>query len=277
MNYFALIDFIKKKKTFLCIGLDTDINLIPSFFLNCNFPLFAFNKAIIDETCDYCIAYKINTAFYESLGEYGWEQLKMTAEYIKENYSEILLIADAKRSDVFHSSVYYAKAFFENLPFDAITINPYLGYDTISPFLNYKDKFFIILALTSNKSATDFQLLKLENGKYLFEKVIEKSLEWSSYKNIMYVVGATKVEFFKKVRELAPLNFLLVPGLGFQGGELESVIKYGANENFGLILNYSRTIIYSSSDENFAKKAKEIAKNISNQIWQIYSKFFKFI
>lgn len=267
---------IKQKKSCLCVGLDTDINKIPHFLLNEKYPLFEFNKAIVDVTSDYCIAYKVNVAFYEALGSYGWEQLELTADYIKTNYPYLFLIADAKRGDIGNTSEQYAKAFFENLPFDAITISPYMGYDSIAPFLKYDNKVVILLALTSNKGAEDFQLLKLENNRFLFEHVLLTSKKWSNPDKIFYVVGATKAEYLQKVRSIIPENFILVPGIGAQGGNLEEVIKYGINSNFGIMINSSRSIIYASNNTDFEIKARDEAQKLSLEIYELSKRYFNF-
>jgi len=251
MNYKQLKTQIFKKNSFLCIGLDSDINKIPSFLLETEDPVFEFNKQIIDSTHDIAVAYKPNTAFYESRGSNGWISLEKTVEYIKHNYPEIFIIADAKRGDIGNTSKEYAKAFFENMNFDAITVAPYMGSDSVKPFLSFDEKWVIILALTSNKGANDFQFANLSSQeKVLFEKVLKTSQEWGSSENTMFVVGATKAEYLKKVRKIAPNHFLLIPGVGAQGGNLQEVAKNGMNKNCGLLVNSSRGIIFSSSNKD---------------------------
>ncbi|OFX68670.1 MAG: orotidine 5'-phosphate decarboxylase [Bacteroidetes bacterium GWE2_29_8] len=258
-----IIKQINIKKTFLCVGLDTDIEKIPTFLLDYEDPIFEFNKRIIDATQNYCISYKLNLAFYESQGIKGWESLAKTVNYIPK---DIFKIADAKRGDIGNTSKMYAKAIFEHFSFDAITVSPYMGSDSISPFLEYSNKWVIILGLTSNKGADDFQLIKDNKGKHLFENVIETSQRWGTQENIMYVVGATKTEYLEKIRNIIPDNFLLIPGVGKQGGNLEDVFKYGANKDCGLIVNSSRDIIYASNDQTFAEEAKKKAKEISSSM-----------
>jgi orotidine-5'-phosphate decarboxylase len=266
MNLLQITSEIKQKQSFLCIGLDTDINKIPKFLLNTKDPLFAFNKAIIDNTAEYSIAYKPNIAFYEALGKKGWESLEQTAWYIKQNYPSIFLIADAKRGDIGNTSSQYAKAFFETMPFDAITVAPYMGSDSISPFLHVKDKFIILLALTSNAGANDFQYFKNQDGMCLFEKVLKESRQWAGTDKIMYVVGATRAEMLSQIRKIIPEHFLLVPGIGAQGGDLDEVVKYGINKNVGLIVNSSRSIIYASQNGDFDKQSAVAAKQIQQKM-----------
>ncbi len=267
MNYSELFEQIKKKKSFLCVGLDTDINKIPEFLLEKEDPMFEFNKAIVDATQEYTIAYKPNIAFYESMGTKGWISLEKTVKYIKSNYPEIFLIADAKRGDIGNTSKMYAKAFLETMDFDSITVAPYMGEDSVTPFLDYKNKWVILLALTSNKGAFDLQFFKSDDeNKVLYEKVLEKSQDWGNKENMMYVVGATKAEMLEGIRKIIPDHFLLVPGVGAQGGSLEEVVKYGINKNCGLIVNSSRGIIYASKDANFAEVAKEKAKELQLQM-----------
>jgi len=263
MNRQQLFNLIQKKQSFLCVGLDTDINKIPKHLLENDDPLFEFNKGIIDVTHEYAVAFKPNLAFYESLGENGWKSLRKTVEYIRSITGDIFIIADAKRGDIGNTSAMYAKTFFETMDFDAITLAPYMGLDTVSPFLAYKDKWSIILALTSNKSASDFQYLKNENtGDRLFESVLKTSQNWGSVNQLMYVVGATKAEALKEIRKIVPDHFLLVPGVGAQGGSLKEVAEYGMNDHCGLLVNSSRGIIYASADEDFKVKAKEKAKEM---------------
>jgi len=253
-----LISEIKKKKSFLCIGLDVDLNKIPKHLLTEEDPIFTFNKAIIDATHHLCVAYKPNTAFYEAYGLKGWRALEKTIEYLNENYPEIFTIADAKRGDIGNTSTMYAKAFLEDLGFDSVTVAPYMGKDSVEPFLAFDDKHTILLALTSNKGAFDFQT-KTVDGKELYKKVLETSKSWDNSKNLMYVVGATKAEYFQEIRNIIPESFLLVPGVGAQGGNLQDVCKYGMNPNVGLLVNSSRGIIYASQDHDFAQAAKQSA------------------
>lgn len=267
MKYAELFEQIKAKQSFLCIGLDSDFEKLPKHLLNSEFPVFEFNKQIIDETAKYTVAYKPNLAFYESLGLAGWRSLEMTVEYIRDNFPEIFIIADAKRGDIGNTSKLYAKAVFEKMDFDAVTVAPYMGEDSVKPFLTYENKWVILLALTSNKGADDFQYFT-ENGLRLFEKVLEKSQEWGNSENMMYVVGATRAEMLSDVRKIAPNHFLLVPGIGAQGGSLHEVAKYGMNRHCGLLVNSSRAIIFADSSENFAKiagaKAKEVQEEMQN-------------
>lgn len=260
-----LISEIKKKQSFLCVGLDTDISKIPVFLKSEKDAVFTFNKSIIDSTADYTIAYKPNLAFYEAMGLKGWQSLEKTVNYIKENYPEILIIADAKRGDIGNTSTQYAKAFFETLPFDAITIAPYMGSDSVSPFLKFDEKFVILLVLTSNVGANDFQYFK-QNDEYLFERVLKESLNWANKENMMYVVGATRAEMLGRVRKIVPEHFLLIPGVGAQGGSLQEVAKYGMTNDCGLIVNSSRAIIYASSELNFDQKAANEAKQIQEEM-----------
>ena len=260
-----LVAQIKKKKSFLCIGLDVDLEKIPSHLLNNEDPIFAFNKAIIDATHDFCVAYKPNTAFYEAYGLKGWKSLEKTINYLNETYPEIFTIADAKRGDIGNTSAMYAKAFFEDLAFDSVTVAPYMGKDSIEPFLTFKDKHTIMLALTSNEGAFDFQTKKI-NEKEVYKHVLETSKNWKNSENLMYVVGATKAEYFKEIRKIVPNSFLLVPGVGAQGGSLQDVCTYGLSENIGLLVNSSRGIIYASKDLNFAKNAALKAEELQQQM-----------
>ena len=260
-----LVAQIKKKKSFLCIGLDVDLEKIPSHLLNNEDPIFAFNKAIIDATHHFCVAYKPNTAFYEAYGLKGWKSLEKTINYLNETYPEIFTIADAKRGDIGNTSAMYAKAFFEDLAFDSVTVAPYMGKDSIEPFLAFKDKHTIMLALTSNEGAFDFQTKKI-NEKEVYKHVLETSKNWKNSENLMYVVGATKAEYFKEIRKIAPNSFLLVPGVGAQGGSLQDVCKYGLTKNIGLLINSSRGIIYASKDLNFAKDAALKAEELQIQM-----------
>ena len=264
-----LIHQIKSKKSFLCVGLDSDITKIPKHLLEFEDPIFEFNKAIIDATKDVAVAYKPNLAFYESLGSEGLKSLEKTMEYIP---SEIFTIADAKRGDIGNTSKLYARAFFDNMNFDSITVAPYMGHDSVAPFLEFDNKWVILLALTSNEGALDFQFLQLDVGKNkLHEKVLQKSQEWGTTENMMYVVGATRGESIGKVRKLIPEHFLLVPGVGSQGGSLEDVAKYGLNMDCGLLVNSSRGIIYASDGEDFADKARESATELQKQMAHILS------
>jgi orotidine-5'-phosphate decarboxylase len=261
MNHSQLFGNIKTKRSFLCVGLDPEIEKIPSFLLKENDPVLSFNKGIIDATHKYAIAYKPNIAFYECLGSEGWKTLELTVRYIKENYPGIFVIADAKRGDIGNTSKMYAKAFLENMPFDAITVAPYMGEDSVAPFLSYNDKWVVLLALTSNKGADDFQYHD-EDGIRLFERVLSVSQKWGSTDNIMYVVGATRAEMLKEIRRIVPDHFLLVPGVGAQGGSLEEVAKYGMNNKCGLLVNSSRGIIFADNSENFDRVAGEKAHEI---------------
>lgn len=261
MTYDQLFEQIKKKKSFLCVGLDSDIAKIPSHLLEEEDPVFAFNKAIVDATAEVAIAYKPNIAFYECRGVEGWRSLEKTVAYIKENYPEIFTIADAKRGDIGNTSQMYAKAFLETLDFDAITVAPYMGEDSVTPFLQYEGKWVVLLALTSNKGAFDFQFFEQE-GERLYERVLRKSQEWGNDRNMMYVVGATKADMLEGIRKIVPEHFLLVPGVGAQGGSLEEVAKYGMNNHCGLIVNSSRGIIFADKTENFARRAGEEARKL---------------
>lgn len=261
-----LFQNIQKKASFLCVGLDTDLNKIPKHLLTEEDPVFEFNKAIIDATADYCIAYKPNLAFYECLGVEGWISLEKTVNYIRTNYPTQFIIADAKRGDIGNTSTMYAAAFFEKMKFDAITVAPYMGIDSVKPFLSYEEKWVILLALTSNKGSSDFQFIEDQQGNRLFESVLSKSQEWGSEEQLMYVVGATQGKMFEDIRKKAPNHFLLVPGVGAQGGSLEEVCKYGMNSQCGLIVNSSRGIIYADSSENFAQGAQEAAQSLQQEM-----------
>jgi orotidine-5'-phosphate decarboxylase len=258
MNHLQLFGNIKSKRSFLCVGLDPEIEKIPTFLLKENDPVFSFNKRIIDATHNYTVAYKPNIAFYECRGAEGWKTLEQTVKYIKENYPDIFVIADAKRGDIGNTSKMYAKAFLENMPFDALTVAPYMGEDSVTPFLSYKDKWVVLLALTSNKGADDFQYHN-EDGLRLFERVLSVSQKWGTTDNIMYVVGATRAELLREIRRIVPDHFLLVPGVGAQGGSLEDVAKYGMNNKCGLLVNSSRGIIFADNSENFDRVAGEKA------------------
>lgn len=270
MNREQLFEVIKQKKSFLCIGLDTDINKIPSHLLSTDDPVFEFNKQIIDATFEVTAAYKPNLAFYESMGPKGWESLQKTVAHIRSKGENIFIIADAKRGDIGNTSEMYAKTFFETMDFDAVTLAPYMGLDTVSPFLNYEGKWSVILALTSNKSAADFQYIEdKETGDKLFETVLKKSSSWGTSDQIMYVVGATKAEALAGIRQIVPEHFLLVPGVGAQGGSLQEVAKYGLNGHCGLLVNSSRGIIYASKENDFAEKAYEAAKEMQVEMDEI--------
>ena len=273
MNSETLFENIKKKKSFLCIGLDTDINKIPQSLLKYQDPIFEFNKQIIDATHDLCVAYKPNTAFYEQLGSSGWLSLEKTVNYIKTKHPDIFLIADAKRGDIGNTCDMYAKAFFENMRFDAITVAPYMGEDSVKPFLLYKDKWAILLALTSNKSAHDFQFD--DSNTNLYEKVISKSKKWGTENNLMYVVGATKAEMLKDIRKIIPNHFLLVPGVGAQGGSLSEVAKYGMNNKCGLLINSSRSIIYANNTPDFAIYSRKKTYELKTEMEKLLAKFIK--
>ncbi|WP_242132851.1 orotidine-5'-phosphate decarboxylase [Aestuariivivens marinum] len=270
MTTAQLISEIKKKQSFLCIGLDVDLNKIPQHLLQEEDPIFAFNKAIIDATHHLCVAYKPNTAFYEAYGLKGWKALEKTINYLNEKHPEIFTIADAKRGDIGNTSSMYAKAFFEDLAFDSVTVAPYMGKDSVEPFLAFKDKHTILLALTSNQGAFDFQT-KTVGDKELYKQVLETSKTWHNAENLMYVVGATKAEFLEDIRQIIPNSFLLVPGVGAQGGNLQDVCKYGMNANIGLLINSSRGIIYASNKEDFANAAAEKAKDIQIVMQSILS------
>ncbi|MDT7832231.1 orotidine-5'-phosphate decarboxylase [Flavobacteriaceae bacterium S356] len=260
-----LISEIHKKKSFLCIGLDVDLNKIPSFLLEKEDPIFEFNKAIIDATHHLCVAYKPNTAFYEAYGIKGWKALKRTIEYINTNHPEIFTIADAKRGDIGNTSTMYAKAFFKDLAFDSVTVAPYMGKDSVEPFLAFDNKHTILLALTSNKGAFDFQTKEVQN-KEVYKQVLETSKSWHNSENLMYVVGATKAEYLADIRTIVPSSFLLVPGVGAQGGNLQDVCKYGMNDSVGLLINSSRGIIYASSGKDFAEASANKALELQQQM-----------
>ena len=262
MNRKALIDQIFQKKSFLCVGLDPDLNKIPKHLLKTSDPIFEFNKAIIDATSDLCVAYKPNLAFYECLGISGWKSFQKTIEYIPK---ECLIIADAKRGDIGNTSLYYAKTFFETFSCDALTIAPYMGSDSVKPFLTHENKWAVVLAMTSNEGARDFQFLEANNVP-IFEAVVEKCKEWGSEGNMMFVVGATRSEDIAKMRKLAPNHFFLVPGVGAQGGSLKEVVAYGINKECGLLVNSSRAIIYADQTENFAFGAKKEALKIQTEM-----------
>jgi len=265
----ALFANICRKKSFLCVGLDTDLKKIPQHLLNEEDPIFAFNKAIVDATADLCVAYKPNLAFYESLGVTGWQALEKTVAYIRANYPDQFLIADAKRGDIGNTSEMYARTFFQQFNFDSVTVAPYMGEDSVKPFLGYEGKWVILLALTSNKGSHDFQFTQDADGERLFEKVLRRSQEWGSTDTLMYVVGATQGSMFADIRKVAPDHFLLVPGVGAQGGDLNEVCNYGLNNRCGLIVNSSRQILYAAKDETFADAARQEALKVQADMERI--------
>lgn len=263
-----LIAQIQQKKSFLCIGLDVDLDKIPKHLLETEDPIFEFNKAIIDATHDLAVSFKPNVAFYESYGIKGWQSLQKTINYLNENHPEIFTIADAKRGDIGNTSAMYAKAFFEDMNCDSVTVAPYMGKDSVEPFLAFENKHTILLALTSNEGAFDFQTLTID-GKELYKHILETSKTWKNAQNLMYVVGATKAEYFGEIRKIVPDSFLLVPGIGAQGGSLSEVCKYGMNKNVGLLVNSSRGIIYASNGTDFDQKAREEALKLQQEMQQI--------
>ena len=266
MTTAQLVEQIKAKKSFLCIGLDVDLDKIPKQLLEEEDPIFAFNKAIIDATHEVAVAYKPNTAFYEAYGLKGWSALKKTIDYLNKKYPEIFTIADAKRGDIGNTSTMYAKAFFEDLGFDSITVAPYMGRDSVEPFLAFGEKHTIMLALTSNPGAFDFQTKDLKNGAEVYKTVLKTSKTWKNSENLMYVVGATKAEYLADIRKIVPDSFLLVPGVGAQGGNLQDVCKYGMNQNVGLLINSSRGIIYASAKADFAEAAASKAAQLQEEM-----------
>ena len=270
----ALVSEIKKKQSFLCIGLDVDLSKIPTHLLELEDPIFEFNKAIIEATHHLCVAYKPNTAFYEAYGLKGWRSLEKTINYLNTNHPEIFTIADAKRGDIGNTSSMYAKAFFEDLAFDSITVAPYMGKDSIEPFLEFSNKHTIMLALTSNAGAYDFQTITTMDGKPLYQSVLETSKSWINSENLMYVVGATKATYFSEIRKILPDSFLLVPGVGAQGGSLAEVCKYGMNAQVGLLVNSSRGVIYASQDIDFASQAAQKAQVLQSEMAQIMAHYF---
>ena len=261
-----LIQNIKAKRSFLCVGLDTDLKKIPAHLLNEEDPIFAFNKAIIDATAAYCVAYKPNLAFYEAFGVKGLMAFEKTVRYIQENYPDQFIIADAKRGDIGNTSAMYARTFFEEYNLDSVTVAPYMGEDSVTPFLGYDGKWVILLALTSNKGSHDFQLTESTDGEKLFQKVLRKSQEWAGNDQMMYVVGATQGQAFEEIRKIVPDHFLLVPGVGAQGGSLSEVCKYGMTQECCLLVNSSRAIIYADNTENFASAAAEAAKAVQQEM-----------
>lgn len=266
MNKQQLFENIRRKKSFLCVGLDIDIKKIPQHLLTEEDPIFAFNKAIIDATADLCVAYKPNLAFYESLGLEGWKAFEKTVRYLKENYPDQFIIADAKRGDIGNTSEMYARSFFEHLDIDAVTVAPYMGEDSVKPFLNYEGHWVIVLGLTSNKGSQDFQFTTDAQGERLFEKVLRVTQTWATDDQLMFVVGATQGKLFIDVRRIAPDHFLLVPGVGAQGGSLQEVAQYGMNDRCGLLVNSSRGIIYADKSEAFAEAARREAEKISREM-----------
>ncbi|WP_304411856.1 orotidine-5'-phosphate decarboxylase [Duncaniella muris] len=273
MNRQQIIEQIRKKGTFLCVGLDTDIKKIPEHLLTEEDPMFAFNKAIIDATAPYCVAYKPNTAFYESRGTEGWQTLERTVNYLRTNYPDHFIIADAKRGDIGNTSSLYARAFFENMGVDAITVAPYMGFDSVKPFMDYEGKWVILLALTSNPGSRDFQFLTDMTGTRLFEHVLETAQKWGTTENLLFVVGATQGAMFAEVRRVAPQSFLLVPGVGAQGGSLEEVAKWGMTPECGLLVNSSRGIIYASSGTDFADAAAAEARKLRDHMTILLSTY----
>jgi len=270
MTRAELFEQIKKKRSYLCVGLDTDITKIPKHLLDTEDPIFEFNKQIIDATSEFTVAYKPNIAFYEAHGVKGWESLEKTINYIPKN---IFTIADAKRGDIGNTSKMYAKAFFENLNFDSVTVAPYMGGDSVGPFLEFEGKWVVLLGLTSNEGGKDFQYLKLEKGGALYEEVLKKSATWANEECMMYVVGATRADALKNIRKIVPNHFLLVPGVGAQGGSLEEVSKFGMNDHCGLLVNSSRGIIYASSKEDFAIVAGQKAKELQTEMSDYLNKY----
>lgn len=266
MDKQALFENIRRKKSFLCVGLDTDIKKIPQHLLKEEDPIFAFNKQIIDATADLCVAYKPNLAFYESLGIAGWEAFEKTVKYIKANYPDQFIVADAKRGDIGNTSEMYARSFFEHLDIDSVTVAPYMGEDSVKPFLVYPGKWVIVLGLTSNKGSQDFQLTADANGERLFEKVLRRAQEWATDDQMMFVVGATQGRLFEDVRRIVPDHFLLVPGVGAQGGSLQEVARYGMNGCCGLLVNSSRQIIYAGKDEDFAAQSRLQALHVQEEM-----------
>lgn len=266
MKRLELLENIRAKRSFLCVGLDPDINKIPKHLLSEPSPIFAFNKAIIDATAPYAVAYKPNLAFYESLGIEGWRAFEMTVEYLRANYPDLFIIADAKRGDIGNTARMYAASFFEHVGVDAVTVAPYMGEDSVKPFLEYEGKWTVLLALTSNKGSQDFQMIEDKNGARVFERVVRRSGRWGSPINLMYVVGATRGELIADMRRAAPRNFFLVPGVGAQGGSLEEVAQYGMIDECGLLVNSSRGIIYASAGDDFAEAAAREAKKLALQM-----------
>lgn len=266
MNRQQLFENIKQKQSFLCVGLDTDIKKIPAHLLQTDEPIFEFNRAIIDATAPYCVAYKPNLAFYESMGVKGWIAFEKTVAYLREKHPEHFIIADAKRGDIGNTSAMYARTFFEEIDLDAVTVAPYMGEDSVTPFLGYEGKWVVLLALTSNKGSHDFQLTQDAQGERLYEKVLRKSQEWAGSDQMMYVVGATQGRAFEDIRRIVPDHFLLVPGIGAQGGSLEEVCRYGMNSQCGLLVNSSRAIIYADHTADYAQVAGQKAHEVQQQM-----------
>ena len=266
MNREALIEQIRAKRSVLCVGLDTDLEKIPAHLLHEEDPVFTFNKAIIDATAASTVAYKPNIAFYESMGVKGWQSLEKTIQYLDERYPEIFTIADAKRGDIGNTSKMYAKAFFENMNFDSVTVAPYMGEDSVTPFLEFPNKWVILLGLTSNKGAFDFQFIENAEGEALFESVVKKAQEWATADQLMFVLGATKTEHLARLRAIAPDHFFLVPGVGAQGGSLEEVLKQATNKDFGVLVNSTRGIIYQSNGLDFAQAAGSAARMLQQEM-----------
>ena len=266
MNKAALLEQIKAKRSVLCVGLDTDLEKIPTHLLKEDDPVFAFNKAIIDATAAFTVAYKLNIAFYESIGVKGWQSLEKTIQYLDEKYPEIFTIADAKRGDIGNTSKMYAKAFFENMNFDSITVAPYMGEDSVTPFLDFPNKWVILLGLTSNKGAFDFQFIENAEGEALFESVMKKAQKWATADQLMFVLGATKTEHLARLRSIAPEHFFLVPGVGAQGGSLEEVLKKATNKDYGVLVNSTRGIIYQSNGLDFAQAAGSAARTLQQEM-----------
>ena len=266
MNKAALLEQIKSKRSVLCVGLDTDLEKIPQHLLKEDDPVFAFNKAVIDATAAFTVAYKPNIAFYESMGVKGWQSLEKTIQYLDEKYPEIFTIADAKRGDIGNTSKMYAKAFFENMNFDSVTVAPYIGEDSVIPFLDFPNKWVILLGLTSNKGAFDFQFIENAEGEALFESVVKKAQEWASADQLMFVLGATKTEHLARLRAIAPDHFFLVPGVGAQGGSLEEVLKQATNKEYGVLVNSTRGVIYQSNGLDFAQAAGSAASTLQQEM-----------
>ena len=266
MNKAALLEQIKAKRSVLCVGLDTDLEKIPTHLLKEDDPVFAFNKAIIDATAAFTVAYKLNIAFYESIGVKGWQSLEKTIQYLDVKYPEIFTIADAKRGDIGNTSKMYAKAFFENMNFDSVTVAPYMGEDSVTPFLDFPNKWVILLGLTSNKGAFDFQFIENAEGEVLFESVMKKAQKWATADQLMFVLGATKTEHLARLRSIAPEHFFLVPGVGAQGGSLEEVLKQATNKDYGVLVNSTRGIIYQSNGLDFAQAAGSAARTLQQEM-----------
>lgn len=261
-----LIENIKRKRSFLCVGLDTDLRKIPEHLMRTENPMLTFNRAIIDATAGSCVAYKPNVAFYESMGAFGVQVLEHTVAYIREQYPDQFIIIDGKRGDIGNTGMHYARSAYEYLKADALTVAPYMGQDSVKPFLEYKDKWVVLLALTSNQGASDFQLTKNEEGDFFFEQVLKTSSQWSDDEHMMYVVGATQAEYLQRVRNIVPNHFLLVPGIGAQGGDFDQLIEYGMTQECGLLVNSSRGILYADSSEHFASAAANEAENLRRKM-----------